>query len=252
MIMERFDEESIRKAYALHQALMVKGKISQKREPELYNSFYETTVRSLMYNIFLPEAKAEILSQGDVLYFVPEMENDIFAYSNEDLRKRMKLDNNRQLYLAQFIFINIMGEFYGEQYHIINEPRSFVKLEKIVSKVRNYMMKFQKMNEDDLYELSNEYDLNLIGMIQAWEGLNDETDAIKDIRKAPQRLRGFFLSLLNFWVDENLILIQENEDIYLTEKMKGIAGNYYNYSDRIIKIKELLQGENKKGDFKYA
>lgn len=251
-IMERFDEETIRRAYALHQELIMKGKISRKRNPDLYNAFYETSVRSLMYNVFLPESKAEILSQDDVLYFVPEMDNDLFAYTNDELRKKMKLTNNKQLYLAQFIFINVLGEFYGEQYHLINEPRSFVKLEQIVAKVRTYIDKFKKMDQDTQYEVSNEYDLNLIGMIEAWEDLNEETDDIKNIRRAPKRLRGFFLDILHFWVNEKLLVIQDDEEISLTEKMKGIAGNYFNHSDRITKIKELLQEENEKGEVKYA
>jgi len=250
--MERFNEETIRKAYSLHQELMIKGKVSRRMNPDLFNTFYDTSVRALMHNVFLSEAKAEILSQGDVLYFVPEMDNDLFAYSNEYLRKKIGLGNNNQLCLAQFIFINVLGEFYGEQYHTINEPRSFVKLEEIIKKVRKCIEKFKEIDKNELHELSHDYDLNLIGMIDAWESLTQETDDIKDIRRAPKRVRGFFINVLRFWVNESLVLVQDEEEIYLTEKMKGIAGNYYNQSDRISKIKELLQENDEKGGIKYA
>lgn len=250
--MEYFNEEKIRKAYSLHQELIVKGKVSRRMNPELFNTFYDTSVRALMHNVFLPEAKAEILSQDDILYFVPEMDNELFSYSNEYLRKQMGLLNNNQLYLAQFIFIYVLGEFYGEQYHAINEPRSFVKLEEIIKKVRRQVEEFKKIDKDELHELSHDYDLNLMGLINAWESLSQETDDIKDIRRAPKRVRGFFISVLRFWVNESLILIQAEEDIYLTEKMKGIAGNYYNHSDRISKIKELLQESETKGGSTYA
>lgn len=247
--MEHFDEGTIRKAYALQQELMFKGEVSRKKDPELYNSFYDTSVRSLMYNVFLPESQAEVLTQDDVLYFVPELDNDMYSYSNEHLRETMKLENNNQLYLAQFIFINTLGEFYGEQFHTINEPRSFVKVEEIVTKVSLYIKKFKEMSPEKLEELSQEHELNLVCMIEAWDFLTQETDDIKNIKMAPKRTRGFFLRVLGFWEKEKLILIQDGEEISLSEKMKGIAGNYYNHSDRISKIKELLQEDSEKGEY---
>lgn len=250
--MERFDEETVRKAYRLQQNLIFKGEVSRRMDPELYSAFYEPSVRSLMYNIFLPESKAEILIQDDVLYFVPEIDNDIFSYSNKQLREAMKLQNNNQLYLAQFIFINTLSEFYGEQFHTINEPRSFVKLEEIVTKVRSYIEDFKEINPEELEELSQENELNLVGMIEAWDGLTQETDDIEKIKMAPKRTRGFFLKILSFWELEKLILIQDEEEISLTEKMKGIAGNYYNHGDRILKIKELFQKDSEKGESAYA
>lgn len=65
--MERFNEATIRQAYALQQELMLKGEVSRNKQPELYNAFYDPDVRSLMYNVFLPVSKAEILTQDDVL-----------------------------------------------------------------------------------------------------------------------------------------------------------------------------------------
>src|SRR5699024_10652772 len=251
--MERFNEATIRQAYALQQELMLKGEVSRNKQPELYNAFYDPDVRSLMYNVFLPVSKAEILTQDDVLYFVPELENDLFAYSNEWLRNEMKLSNNNQLYLAQFIFIHTLGEFYGEQFHTIHEPRSFVKVEELVGKVKSYMDKFKELKDEALEELSQEHELNLVGMVEAWDLLAQETDDIKKIKMAPGRTRGFVLKVLAFWEKEKLVMVQDEEEISFTEKMKGIAGNYYNHSDRIAKIKELLQQKkNEKGEYIYA
>src|SRR5699024_11655356 len=96
-------------------------------------------------------------------------------------------------------------------------------------------------------------ELKLCSMVEGWDLLSEETDDIKKINMAPGRTRGFVLKVLDFWEKEKLVMVQDEEEISLTEKMKGIAGNYYNHSDRIAKIKELLQQKkNEKGEYIYA
>lgn len=246
-----YQDSVIKKAYELHQHLMVRGQLTKEENSPLFQLYFDQEVRDLLRDVFLPAAKSKIIHVDEALYFVPEVDNELFSYSNEELRNKMGLKDNKELYMAQFIWMNVLSEFYGEQYKHTNQTRSYVKVDEILRKVNEYIQSFQK-KEDQLSDLSTEYDMDLLGLIEAWERLADMTDDIKDISKARTRKYGFILKALRFWVDEGLVVVLEKEEIVLTNKMKNITEGYYHQDDRIHKVKELLEKFEDKGAVPFA
>lgn len=243
-----YEEEAVKTAYLLHQTLMVEGSLSKKGNPDLYRSYFEPNVRDVLQNVFQPISKSKIIYVDETLYFVPDVDNKIFSYKNEELREQMGLKDNKELYMAQFIWMNLISEFYGDQFNQTNQTRSFVKVDEIMSKVKSYIEKFCEKSEEELYELSAEYELDILGLIQVWNNLSQVTEEVKDVSRATSRDYGFFLKVLRFWEKEKLIIVREKEEITLTSKMKDIAGTYYHHEDRINKIKELLNETFEKGE----
>jgi hypothetical protein len=242
-----YEEELVKKAFLLYQEVMLKGELPKKENPELFSYYFEIDIRDILERVYLPCSESKILHIEDTLYFVPEIENDAYTYSNEELRKMMGLSFNRELYLAQFIWMNVLSEFYGDQFQQTNQTRSFVKVDEIIHKVEEYMNTFMKIPEEELIQLANDYQLDLIGMIDVWNSLEELTEKNKEVKRYKKKKYSFFLRVLDFWEKEKLLQVKEEQEISLTKKMENIVGAYYHNEERINKIKELLDSIVVKG-----
>ncbi|WP_430787212.1 DUF6063 family protein [Virgibacillus flavescens] len=234
------ETEKVKEAYTLFQTVMIRGSIDKNRDPDLFHSYLDPDIRDIIRQIFQPVSQSKIVQVDQTLYFVPEMENDTFAYSNSELLELMKLKDNKQLYFAQFIFMNLLSEFFGDQFLQTGETRAFIKVDEIMARVNEYMQNFDQKSEEELEELQTRYELDIRGMLETWKGLSDVTEDIKDLSKATKRDYGFFLKVLRFWENEKLIIIREKEEISLTDKMKNISNSFYHNGERITRMQELL------------
>lgn len=239
--MVNYSEELVRAATKLHQTLLLKGQVRRGNNLDVYESYSDPEVRTILHNILLPDTGAIIVQGDNVLYLVPEVDNNELSYSNKRMREIMKLKDNKELYMAQFILINVMAKFYSEQFILTNEPRSFVDIGEVIMDVRDFIEGFKRESDESIQDLSEEYEMNISSLIEVWDGLKDETEEIKDVRRAYTRYYGFLNKVLNLWINEGLITISKDEEINLTDKMKSITGTYYNQTERINKIKDLLE-----------
>ncbi len=235
-----YEEGVFSEAFILYQALIKYKKIDKKRHPEIYRSYFSPKVREVIQNVIQPDAKVRIFHIDETIYLVPEFDNEVITYTNEELRDAMKLSTNKELYMAQFVWINVLSEFYGDQFQYTNEPRTYVKVEEILRNVEEYVMQFKEIDEEELADLAMNYDMDLEGMIEVWGGLRSMTEDLTNVRLATKRDYGFLLKVLGFWENEKLLIIHNNEEIVLTEKMKNIVAHYYHHEERINRIKELL------------
>lgn len=238
-----YEEGVFREAFVLYQALIKHKEIDKKKHNELYRTYFSQEVREVIQNVIQPEAKVKIFQIDETIYLVPEIENEVLTYTNEELRNEMRLSTNKELYMAQFIWINVLSEFYGDQYQYTNESRAYVKVEEILRKVEAYINQFKEIEEEELADLSSLYEMDLEGMIEVWDGLRSMTDDLNDVRRATKRDYGFLLKVLSFWENERLLVIHNNEEIVLTDKMKRISTQYYHHEERINRIKDLLNKE---------
>lgn len=235
-----YEEGVFREAFVLYQALIKYKEIDKKKHNDLYRTYFSPKVREVIQNVIQPDAKVRIFQLDETIYMVPEIDNEVLTYTNEELRNVMKLSTNKELYMAQFIWINVLSEFYGDQFQYTNESRTYVKVEELLRNVEEYIKQFKKIDEEELADLSALYDMDLEGMIEVWDGLRSMTEDLTDVRRATKRDYGFLLKVLSFWENERLLIIHNNEEIVLTEKMKNISAHYYHHEERINRIKELL------------
>lgn len=244
--MMMYEEETVKKAFLLFQELMVKGELKRKDDSEIYNYYFDLGIRDLLEEVYLPISKAKVFYIEDTLYFVTDLENEMYAFTNEELRKQMGFNYNRELYLSQFIWMNVICEFYGDQFQQTNRVRSFIKVDEIIEKVQGYIKKFEEMTEDELFELANDYQLDLVGMIETWNSLEELTEKNKEVKRYKNKRYSFFLKALDFFEKQRWLQVKENEEISLTKKMENVVGAYYHNEERINKIKELLDSLNEK------
>ncbi|WP_277958781.1 DUF6063 family protein [Bacillus cereus group sp. BfR-BA-01331] len=124
----------------------------------------------------------KILETEDALYIVPNMDNELFSYSNQELREKMKLKSNRELYLAYFSTLTVISKFYNSEDQSLS-TKVYVTIEEIESTIRDHMVQFKKsMKEfDDTEDLSDLHDLDIEGIVQVWNGLRVYDEKAKRI-----------------------------------------------------------------------
>ncbi|MEC1523350.1 DUF6063 family protein [Neobacillus niacini] len=241
-----YEEDVLLKAYQLHQQLMTKGEIQKKKDADLYRLYSDPDIREVLQRVFLPIDQAIIVKVEETLFFVPEVQNDAFSYTNEELREKGKFRDNKELYLAQFIWMLVISEFYGDQFLLTGETRSFVKVDDILNKAKEWMGKFDQIPEEEQLELAYRYELNIPYLLNEWHNLSEVTDKVKELRKARTMDYGFLLKALGFLEKEKMLVVKEEQEIVMTEKMKHIIDHYYHQESRINEIKSLLNEVNER------
>lgn len=149
-----WDKSDVEVAFELFLMLLKKGKI-EKREREMYQLYTKEQVQEILNKLIEQKANMKILETEDALYIVPNMDNELFSYSNQELREKMKLKSNRELYLAYFAMLTVISKFYNSEDQSLS-TRVYVTIEEIESTIRDHMVQFKKsMKEfDDTEDLS--------------------------------------------------------------------------------------------------
>lgn len=174
------------------------------------------------------------------------MDNELFSYSNQELREKMKLKSNRELYLAYFSMLTVISKFYNSEDQSLS-TRVYVTIEEIESTIRDHMVQFKKsMKEfDDTEDLSDLHDLDIEGIVQVWNGLRVYDEKAKRIDMTEKNRISFLLKVFRF-MQEDLFTVREQTEIELTEKLKWIITTYYFNSFRKEHLMSLLQKSARK------
>ena len=171
------------------------------------------------------------------------LENKVFGYSNEDLKKKIKiLNKNEDIYLMYFIILTIITCFYRESG--LNSPRSYLGLDELIETIN---IKFQSLVKEDIEKISEENEYNFRDVKKVWERL---PDAREDINSGKNDKISFVKLVLNFMQEENLIFFDEERRIIsITTRFKSIVYFYFEYSkenkNRLLEyVYELGGNEN--------
>ena len=169
--------------------------------------------------------------------------NKVFGYSNEDLKKKIKiLNKNEDIYLMYFIILTIITCFYRESG--LNSPRSYLGLDELIETIN---IKFQSLVKEDIEKISEENEYNFRDVKKVWERL---PDAREDINSGKNDKISFVKLVLNFMQEENLIFFDEERRIIsITTRFKSIVYFYFEYSkenkNRLLEyVYELGGNEN--------
>ncbi|MED2841234.1 DUF6063 family protein [Bacillus wiedmannii] len=137
-----WDKSDVEVAFELFLMFLKKGKI-EKREREMYQLYTKEQVQEILNKLIEQKANMKILETEDALYIVPNMDNELFSYSNQELREKMKLKSNRKLYLAYFAMLTVISKFYNSEDQSLS-TRVYVTIEEIESTIRDHMVQFKK------------------------------------------------------------------------------------------------------------
>ena len=228
------ENRNLDKALDIVSKLIMGEQISESKDNSQLYQEYNTNAE--VYDIV--HMSLNIYEYNNSLYVSAGDNNKVFGYTNEELRNKLGLRVNRELYLVYFIIYNIITEFYTDS--ASTTYAEFVRVEDIVknvdSSVSAIIDKKLGMIIDDVEENS----LKQIAL--SWDALPVITVAdTADVRAAKNSKTGFVKIALNFCVSQELLMEAQNR-FYPTDRFKALIENYFDgYKGRMA---ELMQEQS--------
>ena len=121
-------------AFRIYKRLLEKGQITDTEDKELYFNFKEQEVRDIL-DVMARELDFRIVAVPHAVYFVPNVENNLFGFSLKDVRESVKKDANlKDAFLQIYIIMTILYMFYGGKN---KNPKQvdFLQIKDILSKL---------------------------------------------------------------------------------------------------------------------
>lgn len=233
------ENRNLDKALDIVSKLIMGEQISESKDNSQLYQEYNTNaeVYDIVY-MSLKKFNLNIYEYNNSLYVSAGDNNKVFGYTNEELRNKLGLRVNRELYLVYFIIYNIITEFYTDS--ASTTYAEFVRVEDIVknvdSSVSAIIDKKLGMIIDDVEENSFKQ------IALSWDALPVITVAdTADVRAAKNSKTGFVKIALNFCVSQELLMEAQNR-FYPTDRFKALIENYFDgYKGRMA---ELMQEQS--------
>ena len=235
----QWNSDDVRLATRIFIHLLKEGQIVDR---ELYHAYNQGDVRLILEEIVEKEADVKIFSARDSLYITPGVDNRYFGYTNAELRSKMKLKDNSQLYLAYFSILCLLAKFYNSDDQSLTS-RQFVPLEELEQTVTAHVkevVEAQEQRPDDVKAFSGESYLNLPAVASAWQDLPAFDDTKKSLRRARNNRISFLLHVFGFLEQEGLVQVLEDREVRLLPKIEHLIIKYYFHSERKDKLLTLL------------
>jgi len=235
---ESYKAETVETALKIFMELARLGQLHQEDYPEMVQAYKtDQEVQGLFTNIIEPLADVKILESLYVLYLSPNVDNRFFGYTNEELRDKMKLSTNRELYLAYFVILSLLAMFYGED-SLSEVSRVYVTasdLEQFVS------TRLQDLAANtDLSDLEKELKINLLSSVEVWQDMPEYDPDLKALRRSTKNRISFILKVAMFLETEGLAHVEQDRELYATEKTEQMVRKYYSDRGRQKKLLTIL------------
>lgn len=231
--------ESFESAMKIYAKLKRNGEFHKQEDPGLFSQYVESDVREFI-SLIQKTDKVSIFMADRTLYMVPEFDNELYRYSNEDLREELKLKSNAELFTIQFIWMVILGKFFGDQYEMSGEPRAYVSVDEVRGFIQETIDNLKKQQAEKIEELTLAYEISLDDLIFTWESLGQISNETKSVERSHTKDFGFIFKALNFWEKEKIIIVREKTEIILTDKGRMIPEHYYHQDNNIRKLFNLI------------
>lgn len=228
-------------AFYFYTAILQKK--SKKIEPtdrELFGLYRNPEVREILEDIIEPTARVKFvqLDPTQSIYIIPNFDNEVHRYTNEELRVLWGVKSNAELYIVQFAFLVLISLFYNRDNLTLTE-RSSVSLPEWNRTLTSYIQRLKGMSTDELDSYSEEMDLDLNRIAEEWDNKMLVVETAKKPDKAPTGKFGMLNRVLAFQQQEELISLVGDE-IRLTAKMNTLILRYYFNESRKNQLFEFL------------
>ncbi|KAF6625248.1 DUF6063 family protein [Paenibacillus sp. S33] len=234
-----YQKSEVEDAFSLFLQLVNAGKID-KKDVESIKLYRNDNVQRLLSEVFEPKANVKIFESENNIFLVPQLDNHLLSYSNAELKKRLGLDSNEQIYLFYFCIIVLLSQFFNSEDHTL-AANQFVRVETIQNIMKKHISEFQSYSETQLENQTIRTMLDITGIINAWGALPEYNEKAKNIRNTKKNQIGFILHCLKFLQDEDLIILREDSEVSITDKMNLLIIRYYYHTQRKDQLLTLFK-----------
>ena len=216
-------KETLEQALALFKALLSGEEVSKNKNKELYDQYiYHTDVEEVL-QFMMDKLDLGLYRYNEKLYLCPSVENNIFGYTNEELKRKIpRIIRNDELYLCYFIIMTVITMYYKES--AMDTPIAYIKFGDLVEAVTG---KFESMiTIQDIEKISEEKAFNFAEIAKVWQRLPDAREDF--VTGGKNDKISFIRNVCNFLRDEKLVIIDEDRNVlFPTDRFKAIIYNYF-------------------------
>ncbi|MGU8835477.1 DUF6063 family protein [Clostridium perfringens] len=219
--------------------------INEKNNEDLYNA--------LTRNSFVMTCLEELLSMLDLDLYINETDgvfvaakpnNTIFGYKNQELKEKIGLRYNSELYLAYFIMYSVISTFY-----IQSNYRTQVEFITSKSLLDNVEEKLKALSEN--CNLSVEYESSFKNLYSVWSGMPESAIKDKDDVNFDEKRGKTKLSIVNktldFLVEQGFMDKDEHTSRFsINSKFEFVIERFFEDSNTNQVLIDLLEEEKEK------
>ena len=230
------ENRNLDKALDIVSRLIMGEQVSESGDnSQLYQEYNTNAEVYDIVHMSLKKFNLNIYEYNNGLYVSAGDNNRVFGYTNEELRNRLGLRVNRELYLVYFIIYNIITEFYTDS--ASTTYAEFVRVEDIMRNVDSSVASMVYKKLGSIIEDVEDNSFKQIAL--SWDALPVITVAdTADVRAAKNSKTGFVKIALNFCVSQELLTEVQNR-FYPTDRFRALIENYFDeYKGRMA---ELMQ-----------
>lgn len=228
------EEKNLDKAIDILTKLMNGEAVGKSSDVALYEAYSTNAEVYDLVHRMLGGMNIQLYEYHDSLYITPGDNNQVFGFTNGDLRKELGLKVNRELYLCYFIIYQIITCFYSDSagYNFTEYVRIEDVLEAVDTSLSHIIDKLEILVQNETEENS----FKTIAMV--WNDLPAATE--ESVRAAKNSKAGYIKLVLNFLVSQQL-MAESEERYYLKEKAKALIEHYF--EDSKGRLYQIIKGE---------
>ena len=225
-------EKSLEKALNIY-AVLATGKSissSDKETSELYNAFYaDSEVYDITMSI-INKLGLKLYEHSDSIFVTAGHGNKVFGYTNDDLKKRLGLRLNRELYLVYFIIYEALLQFYksSDTYQIKDYIRIDELIEAVTADLKSFTTSVTSMGEE------TEEKGSFREIATLWDSLPPMISEDKDRNKASRGSRMGYTKLVSNFLGSEGIFTAVDDRLYPSQRFHAIAENYFEDNGSLI------------------
>ncbi|MXQ54971.1 DUF6063 family protein [Shimazuella alba] len=243
--MSLYEKNDVQDAFRFFLTIMDKQKI-EHRDREFFNIYKQDRIKEILEDVIETVAGVKFVQSDSTktIYVIPSFDNEWFRYTNEELRSLWNLKTNQELYLVQFCMLVLVSMFYNRDTRTFTD-RSSVSIEEFERKLSSYIQQIKQMDEDDIETQSDEVELDLKSIVSLWEQKVLIVETAKQPDKASSGKIGTLNKVLRFLEKEELLILTEDGEIRLREKMDAMVTRFYFNKSRRDQLFDFLTNISK-------
>ncbi len=233
-----YSQKTVETSLELLRELLEKPVVDMENNEALVNRVrFDQDVISLWKEIIEPVFQIKLISLTDKFYLTAGWEGGIFAYSNEEMRRQLGVETNKELYLCSFIVLTMLAAFYDSEDSAAPSRENIIlsDLQEIVSE---NLLELGLAEEVEVIE--DETRVNLREPAELWLDLPYQKSDVDQHRRSKSQLT-YLLKTMDFLQKHGLVRLVRDRQVFPEERLHNLVSNYYNNVDHKNEILEAIR-----------
>lgn len=217
------NNRNLDKALEIVSKLIMGEGVGAKSNTMLYDEYNNN---SEVYDILMSICKnlnLNLYEYNNSLFISAGNKNQVFGFSNEELKKVMGLKLNKELFMTYFIMYNMVTEFYKDSSS--STYLEYLRIEDVIKAVDASLFGLIDHSAGIVMEEAEKDSFKALALL--WDELPIvSVDDKNGVRAAKNSRSGYVKLTFNFLITQNLF-IESGEKYYPTDRFRAIAEKYF-------------------------